>query len=104
MATVRKINSACTEVMSDDEIHVAFVYSHQSEDDGAWVFVAETPNEMPIETCESLEAAIEAAQIWVEDQSGNCDVEPDCDDSDDGYALASAGFGVDEDYGSCQEF
>jgi hypothetical protein len=25
--------------------------------------------------------------------------EPDCDDSDDGYALASAGFGTDEDYG-----
>lgn len=24
----------------------------------------------------------------------------DCDDSDDGYALASAGFGMDEDYGS----
>ncbi len=24
---------------------------------------------------------------------------PDCDDSDDGYALASAGFGTDEDYG-----
>lgn len=24
----------------------------------------------------------------------------DCDDSDDGYALASAGFGTDEDYGS----
>lgn len=24
--------------------------------------------------------------------------EPDCDDSDDGYALASAGFGTDEDY------
>ena len=23
----------------------------------------------------------------------------DCDDSDDGYALASAGFGTDEDYG-----
>lgn len=25
--------------------------------------------------------------------------EIDCDDSDDGYALASAGFGTDEDYG-----
>lgn len=25
--------------------------------------------------------------------------EADCDDSDDGYALASAGFGTDEDYG-----
>lgn len=27
------------------------------------------------------------------------DEELDCDDSDDGYALASAGFGTDEDYG-----
>ena len=27
------------------------------------------------------------------------EVEPDCDDSDDGYALASAGYGTDEDYG-----
>ena len=25
--------------------------------------------------------------------------EIDCDDSDDGYVLASAGFGTDEDYG-----
>lgn len=29
-----------------------------------------------------------------EENAGN-----DCDDSDDGYALASAGFGTDEDYG-----
>jgi len=29
--------------------------------------------------------------------------EPDCDDSDDGYALASAGFGTDEDYGSAED-
>jgi hypothetical protein len=27
------------------------------------------------------------------------DDEADCDDSDDGYALASAGFGTDEAYG-----
>ena len=27
------------------------------------------------------------------------DEDIDCDDSDDGYALASAGFGTDEDYG-----
>ena len=26
------------------------------------------------------------------------DYDMDCDDSDDGYALASAGFGMDEDY------
>ena len=30
-------------------------------------------------------------------------VEVDCDDSDDGYALASAGFGTDEDYGYAGE-
>ena len=30
--------------------------------------------------------------------------EPDCDDSDDGYALASAGWGTDEDYGGAQDF
>ena len=29
--------------------------------------------------------------------------EPDCDDSDDGYALASAGHGTDEDYGSAED-
>ena len=29
--------------------------------------------------------------------------EPDCDDSDDGYALASAGRGTDEDYGSAED-
>lgn len=28
-----------------------------------------------------------------------CAQEADCDDSDDGYALASAGLGTDEDYG-----
>ena len=27
------------------------------------------------------------------------DEDVDCDDGDDGYALASAGFGTDEDYG-----
>ncbi len=27
----------------------------------------------------------------------------DCDDGDDGYALASAGWGTDEDYGGCDE-
>ena len=33
------------------------------------------------------------------DPEYNPDAEFDCDDSDDGYALASAGFGMDEDYG-----
>lgn len=32
------------------------------------------------------------------------DARYDCDDSDDGYALASAGFGTDEDYGGCDEW
>ena len=31
--------------------------------------------------------------------AGHADEGPDCDDGDDGYALASAGFGTDEDYG-----
>lgn len=31
------------------------------------------------------------------------DARYDCDDSDDGYALASAGFGTDEDYGGTAE-
>jgi len=32
------------------------------------------------------------------------DARYDCDDSDDGYALASAGFGTDEDYGGYDEY
>lgn len=36
--------------------------------------------------------------------SNEREYEPDCDDGDDGYALASAGFGTDEDYGFCDEF
>jgi len=35
----------------------------------------------------------------LEDHFDEEESEPDCDDSDDGYALASAGFGTDEDYG-----
>lgn len=35
-----------------------------------------------------------------EDEDDDADFrEIDCDDSDDGYVLASAGFGTDEDYG-----
>ena len=33
----------------------------------------------------------------------DADEDIDCDDGDDGYALASAGFGTDEDYGSYGE-
>jgi hypothetical protein len=36
---------------------------------------------------------------WDELSEHFSDDEPDCDDSDDGYALASAGYGTDEDYG-----
>ena len=32
------------------------------------------------------------------DEEDDEDYELDCDDGDDGYALASAGFGMDEDY------
>jgi len=30
-------------------------------------------------------------------------LEPDCDDCDDGYALASIGWGTDEDYGYAED-
>lgn len=36
---------------------------------------------------------------WVDEVANEYVSQPDCDDSDDGYALASAGFGTDEDYG-----
>ena len=35
----------------------------------------------------------------VSNEEDEVEDEPDCDDGDDGYALASAGFGTDEDYG-----
>lgn len=38
-----------------------------------------------------------------EDEDEVVDDGPDCDDGDDGWALASAGFGTDEDYGSYGE-
>ena len=42
-----------------------------------------------------VEDMMQANDILDEDEED----ELDCDDSDDGYALASAGFGTDEDYG-----
>ena len=48
----------------------------------------------------------EAAENWVLDIEADVimreerEYHNDSDDSDDGYALASAGFGTDEDYGS----
>ena len=42
---------------------------------------------------------------WVEQVNDEyVEQEVDCDDSDDGYALASAGFGTDEDYGCYSDF
>lgn len=35
-----------------------------------------------------------------EEPFGDFEREVDCDDSDDGWALASAGMGTDEDYGA----
>lgn len=40
---------------------------------------------------------------WVDEVANEYVSQPDCDDSDDGYALASAGFGTDEDYGGGYE-
>ena len=37
-------------------------------------------------------------QEGYDDEPFMYDYEPDCDDGDDGDALASAGWGVDEDY------
>lgn len=45
--------------------------------------------------------ALEDAQVLAEaEQRELFDTGCEFDDSDDGYALASAGFGTDEDYGS----
>ena len=50
----------------------------------------------PYETAENWVLDIEADVIMREER----EYHNDSDDSDDGYALASAGFGTDEDYGS----
>jgi hypothetical protein len=50
----------------------------------------------PYETAENWVLDIEADAIMREER----EYHNDSDDSDDGYALASAGFGTDEDYGS----
>lgn len=48
----------------------------------------------------------EYEDISYDELERDCDepYEPDCDDSDDGYALASAGFGTDEDYGCYEDY
>jgi len=50
----------------------------------------------PYETAENWVLDIEADVIMREER----EYHNDSDNSDDGYALASAGFGTDEDYGS----
>ncbi len=40
-----------------------------------------------------------AAEGWSKIEADNAD----CDDSDDAFALASAGFGTDEDYGYAED-
>ena len=44
----------------------------------------------------------ESPAFWTSEDQDQflSECEPDCDDSDDGWALASAGWGTDEDYGS----
>lgn len=41
---------------------------------------------------------------WVNEVYNEYVPQVDCDDSDDGYALASAGWGTDEDYGCSGEY
>lgn len=55
-------------------------------------------NEVEIAANMNLSVSEVEAQIALIEEAEYC-YEPDCDDSDDGYALASAGFGMDEDYG-----
>lgn len=96
MATLNRINSVCLEVISSDECHVVLIYTSPEG-----IHTVETQEEEFLFSDANLQVAIAWASERVEDMA--CP-EPDCDDSDDGYALASAGFGMDEDYGCCQEF
>ncbi len=99
MATVHRINAACTEVISNDECHVLLIYTSISND--IVRHTVETQQEEFLFSDPKFKIALAWASERVEDMA--CP-EPDCDDSDDGFALASAGFGMDEDYGSCQDF
>jgi hypothetical protein len=48
----------------------------------------------------------EAPDFWTSEAIDQylSEEEPDCDDSDDGYALASAGWGTNEDYGCAADW
>ncbi len=48
----------------------------------------------------------EAYGFWTDEAADQylSECEPDCDDSDDGWALASAGWGTDEDYGCAADW
>lgn len=48
----------------------------------------------------------EAPSFWTSEDIDQylSEEEPDCDDSDDGWALASAGWGTDEDYGCAADW
>lgn len=70
-------------------------------------------SELFLEICDLLAEDYTASEIaeklnvdidFVYDVMESEDARYDCDDSDDGYALASAGFGTDEDYGGCDEW
>ena len=53
-----------------------------------------------IKVIDSMSPEEKIAEGW----GSNAEFEfPDCGDTDDGYALASAGFGTDEDYGCSAE-
>ena len=60
-------------------------------------------NEVEIAAVLNLSVEEVEAQIALIEEAEYDAYEPDCDDSDDGYALASAGLGMDEDYGFAGE-
>ena len=66
MPTIHKINSVCTEVLSDCENISVLVYQ---EPDGK--FNVEDHNETLLMTCPSLAAALDEAQTYVQDQARN---------------------------------
>lgn len=101
MATVSQFNSACTEVVSDDECHILRIYSDVSG--SPVIFNVEDDEETTLFSTSDEKLAIEWASVKVEELSRQ---EPiiDVDDGDDGWALASAGMGTDEDYSGGDSF
>ena len=73
---------------ADQELTVLEMAHDMGDDYGQDAGTAET-------IAEVLGMEVSAVQLILE---GDPDRDADCDDCDDGYALASAGHGMDEDY------